>query len=91
MDLLNNWFHGQLPILTLQSLDYLNRPSVATSQPEQKYTLKMKTFTSLIPQQDLTPIKNPTPSILQTQYPFWFGGSAASMAAIITHPLDLGE
>jgi hypothetical protein len=23
-------------------------------------------------------------------YPFWFGGSAASMAAIVTHPLDLG-
>ena len=24
------------------------------------------------------------------RYPFWFGGSAASMAAIVTHPLDLG-
>ncbi|EXJ90838.1 hypothetical protein A1O1_03943 [Capronia coronata CBS 617.96] len=23
------------------------------------------------------------------RYPFWFGGSAASMAAIVTHPLDL--
>ena len=23
-------------------------------------------------------------------YPFWFGGSAASMAAVVTHPLDLG-
>lgn len=23
-------------------------------------------------------------------YPFWFGGSAASMAACVTHPLDLG-
>jgi len=22
-------------------------------------------------------------------YPFWFGGSAASMAAVVTHPLDL--
>jgi hypothetical protein len=25
----------------------------------------------------------------QVQYPFWFGGSAASMAAVCTHPLDL--
>ncbi|AEO61958.1 hypothetical protein MYCTH_2312784 [Thermothelomyces thermophilus ATCC 42464] len=24
-------------------------------------------------------------------YPFWFGGSASSMAACVTHPLDLGE
>lgn len=23
------------------------------------------------------------------RYPFWFGGSAASMAAVVTHPLDL--
>ncbi|KIW48673.1 uncharacterized protein PV06_01241 [Exophiala oligosperma] len=25
----------------------------------------------------------------KTHYPFWFGGSAASMAACVTHPLDL--
>lgn len=25
----------------------------------------------------------------QVHYPFWFGGSAASMAAVCTHPLDL--
>jgi dicarboxylate transporter 10 len=24
-------------------------------------------------------------------YPFWFGGSASSMAACVTHPLDLGK
>ena len=24
-------------------------------------------------------------------YPFWFGGSAASFAACVTHPLDLGQ
>jgi dicarboxylate transporter 10 len=24
-------------------------------------------------------------------YPFWFGGSSSSMAACVTHPLDLGE
>lgn len=24
------------------------------------------------------------------QYPFWFGGTASSMAACVTHPLDLG-
>lgn len=26
----------------------------------------------------------------QIHYPFWFGGSASSMAACVTHPLDLG-
>ncbi|TQN75087.1 Mitochondrial dicarboxylate transporter, partial [Colletotrichum shisoi] len=25
------------------------------------------------------------------RYPFWFGGSASSMAACVTHPLDLGN
>ena len=24
-------------------------------------------------------------------YPFWFGGSSSSMAACVTHPLDLGK
>ena len=28
-----------------------------------------------------------TPTV---KYPFWFGGSASSMAACVTHPLDLG-
>ncbi|KYK61183.1 hypothetical protein DCS_02324 [Drechmeria coniospora] len=31
--------------------------------------------------------KKNSPSI---RYPFWFGGSASSMAACVTHPLDLG-
>ncbi|KAI0137253.1 putative mitochondrial dicarboxylate protein [Xylariales sp. AK1849] len=31
--------------------------------------------------------KKPVPK--QTHYPFWFGGSASSMAACVTHPLDL--
>jgi type IV pilus biogenesis protein CpaD/CtpE len=26
----------------------------------------------------------------QVYYPFWFGGTASSMAACVTHPLDLG-
>lgn len=26
----------------------------------------------------------------QIAYPFWFGGSASSLAACVTHPLDLG-
>ncbi|UNI20310.1 Mitochondrial dicarboxylate transporter [Purpureocillium takamizusanense] len=25
------------------------------------------------------------------RYPFWFGGSASSMAACVTHPLDLDK
>lgn len=25
------------------------------------------------------------------RYPFWFGGSASSFAACVTHPLDLGK
>lgn len=31
--------------------------------------------------------QTPSPKI---HYPFWFGGSASSMAACVTHPLDLG-
>lgn len=31
--------------------------------------------------------QNPPPA--QIHYPFWFGGSASSMAAVVTHPLDL--
>lgn len=27
---------------------------------------------------------------LSIRYPFWFGGSASSFAACVTHPLDLG-
>jgi hypothetical protein len=36
---------------------------------------------------------NSIPTVVPKQkwhYPFWFGGSAASMAAVVTHPLDLG-
>lgn len=29
-------------------------------------------------------------ALKQIAYPFWFGGSASSMAACVTHPLDLG-
>lgn len=29
------------------------------------------------------------PTAAQIRYPFWFGGSASSMAACVTHPLDL--
>jgi hypothetical protein len=31
-----------------------------------------------------------SPARRKLHYPFWFGGSAASMAAVVTHPLDLG-
>ena len=34
---------------------------------------------------------NPEKSKVKVHYPFWFGGSAASMAAVVTHPLDLGK
>lgn len=37
--------------------------------------------------------RNPKPPKAKSaavHYPFWFGGSAASMAAVVTHPLDLG-
>lgn len=36
-----------------------------------------------------TPIPQTKPAAVR--YPFWFGGSAASMAAVVTHPLDLGR
>lgn len=35
---------------------------------------------------EVTKLKKPQG---QVHYPFWFGGSAASMAAVCTHPLDL--
>ncbi|KAF4899328.1 Mitochondrial dicarboxylate transporter [Colletotrichum fructicola] len=37
--------------------------------------------------QTTTPKKKADSSV---RYPFWFGGSASSMAACVTHPLDLG-
>ncbi|RYP92095.1 hypothetical protein DL770_001756 [Monosporascus sp. CRB-9-2] len=33
--------------------------------------------------------KKAATSLKQIPYPFWFGGSASSMAACVTHPLDL--
>ncbi|KIX04044.1 uncharacterized protein Z518_07597 [Rhinocladiella mackenziei CBS 650.93] len=33
--------------------------------------------------------KSKPKSAAVVRYPFWFGGSAASMAAVVTHPLDL--
>jgi dicarboxylate transporter 10 len=29
--------------------------------------------------------------VKKVHYPFWFGGSASCFAAMVTHPLDLGE
>lgn len=31
------------------------------------------------------------PSIVTNSYPFWLGGLAASMAAVVTHPLDVAK
>ncbi|TDZ37903.1 Mitochondrial dicarboxylate transporter [Colletotrichum spinosum] len=39
-----------------------------------------------IAQKKQTEKKKPDTSM---RYPFWFGGSASSMAACVTHPLDL--
>lgn len=42
---------------------------------------------------ETTPSPKPKKQQVKTatiRYPFWFGGSAASMAAVVTHPLDLG-
>lgn len=33
--------------------------------------------------------KRPTSGSPPIHYPFWFGGSAAALAAVVTHPLDL--
>lgn len=30
-------------------------------------------------------------AVKKVHYPFWFGGSASCFAAMVTHPLDLGE
>lgn len=34
-------------------------------------------------------VKKPKSGSPPIHYPFWFGGSAAAMAAVVTHPLDL--
>ncbi|KAG9786621.1 Mitochondrial citrate transporter F [Exophiala dermatitidis] len=36
-----------------------------------------------------TSVPQTKPKPATVRYPFWFGGSAASMAAVVTHPLDL--
>ena len=43
------------------------------------------------PQQPSTtaPVRDAPKPPSTIRYPFWFGGSAASMAAVVTHPLDL--
>ena len=28
---------------------------------------------------------------VQIKYPLWFGGSSSALAAIVSHPLDLGK
>ncbi|KAF5005753.1 hypothetical protein FDECE_7825 [Fusarium decemcellulare] len=35
-------------------------------------------------------VEEPKKKKASIRYPFWFGGSASSMAACVTHPLDLG-
>ncbi|RMD40689.1 hypothetical protein DV735_g4432, partial [Chaetothyriales sp. CBS 134920] len=37
---------------------------------------------------DVLPVPKAQPGA-NVHYPFWFGGSAAAMAAVVTHPLDL--
>ncbi|KAH8778747.1 hypothetical protein F5883DRAFT_639239 [Diaporthe sp. PMI_573] len=39
--------------------------------------------------QTLAPKQNKQSHGPSIRYPFWFGGSASSMAACVTHPLDL--
>ncbi|KAJ3500321.1 hypothetical protein NM208_g17172 [Fusarium decemcellulare] len=34
-------------------------------------------------------VEEPAKKKASIRYPFWFGGSASSMAACVTHPLDL--
>ncbi|KAL9622336.1 MAG: hypothetical protein Q9160_003347 [Pyrenula sp. 1 TL-2023] len=45
---------------------------------------------SLAPKDDETKLPKPKAIPPKIRYPFWFGGSAASFAACVTHPLDLG-
>lgn len=47
--------------------------------------------TSALPSPGVKPkLQKKQVALKQVAYPFWFGGSASSMAACVTHPLDLG-
>lgn len=64
-------------------------------QPTVCMTNKMATTTpAAVPTADMAaavkPKKEKKPLPKPIYYPFWFGGSASSMAACVTHPLDLG-
>ena len=50
-----------------------------------------KPVTELDTKPDTKPDTMATEKKKPIHYPFWFGGSASSMAACVTHPLDLGE
>lgn len=49
----------------------------------------MATTAPTVAKPDVEP--KPKAKSAAVRYPFWFGGSAASMAAVVTHPLDLGK
>ncbi|KIW63296.1 hypothetical protein PV04_10154 [Phialophora macrospora] len=41
------------------------------------------------PQRNVGPTVKQQKTAASIRYPFWFGGSSAAMAAVVTHPLDL--
>ena len=48
--------------------------------------------TTVMEKRDGDRAATPSPArVRPVHYPFWFGGSASSMAACVTHPLDLGK
>ncbi|EQB50265.1 hypothetical protein CGLO_10310 [Colletotrichum gloeosporioides Cg-14] len=69
-------------------------PSAASSKPADEASSSSSPVKAVQvdsqekPQQKQTTPKKKADSSMR--YPFWFGGSASSMAACVTHPLDLG-
>jgi hypothetical protein len=85
---------GQTPFVTPQN--YLLSINYCPSPPLTRYTRAgphgaMSTTT--LPKDEAPPStkRAKKPRRPPVHYPFWFGGSAASMAAVVTHPLDLGS
>jgi dicarboxylate transporter 10 len=62
-----------------------------TSVPVVAASASSPTASATRPQQsDNHAVASAAPKKQIIHYPFWFGGSASSMAACVTHPLDLG-
>lgn len=72
-------------------------PYITTYNPPKGCPRKAAVKSAMMPADKTSRSPEPAANAAKTtavkgaiHYPFWFGGSASSMAACVTHPLDLG-